>query len=136
MDAQNKSDQILKDRQALEKYVEQLIKDKNSPYVNEKNHKEIKEMLLKDVGDAINRKMVAELTNQQVDELNKLLDRNATDEELNSFFGKNISNIETIITEALIDFRKGYLSVVYKPNEKKEEELLPAPPVPADKTVD
>lgn len=131
----------LNDQEALEKFVDQLIKEKNSPYVNESNKKEIKEMLKKDISDAINRKMIAELNDSQVDELNKLLDRNATDDEISKFFNQYISNVEQIITEALIDFRKGYLSVVYSPSEasakegkpsEKKDETLPAPPLPID----
>jgi len=121
----------LLDQKALEDYVDNLIKEKNSPYVNGQNRQEIKNELLKNLSKAINKKLIEKLSDQEVDELNVLLDQKADDPKISNFFTSKINNIDQLITEVLIDFRKGYLSVVYK--RKKEdvsEAISPAPVIP------
>lgn len=135
MDNQNNS-QVLKDKQALENFVDQLIKEKNSTYVTDANRIEVRTQLLSEVSDAINRKLVSLLSDEKVEELNKLLDEKATDEVVSKFFTDNIPTLQDAVTEAMIDFRKGYLSVVY-PQENKQEndfqDITPAP-IPTQKS--
>lgn len=134
VDSQKFQDQSLKNEAALVSYVETLIREKNSPHVNDKNREDIRKMLLKEVKNGINTKLVAELNDADVAELNKLFERKATDTELSYFFTSKIPEVEKIITQALIDFRNGYLTVVYQPTQKevkKKEVDLPAPPAPA-----
>lgn len=105
--------QYLSDKQALENFVDDLIKEKNSPYVNEANRPQVKEMLLREITESINRRLINELTDEQVKNLNQLLEKKASDEELAKFFSQNIPDLTQIITEILFDFRRGYLSVIY-----------------------
>lgn len=114
---------VLANEKALSDYVDGLIRDKNSPYVTDANRAEIKANLLRDLSDTINKKMLTVLSDAKIDELNKLLDTNAGDEAVSKFFENNIPNLEQLVTEVLIDFKKGYLSVAYE----KEEVPLPAP---------
>lgn len=114
---------VLANEKALSDYVDGLIRDKNSPYVTDANRAEIKANLLRDLSDTINKKMLTVLSDVKIDELNKLLDANAGDEAVSKFFENNIPNLEQLVTEVLIDFKKGYLSVAYE----KEEAPLPAP---------
>jgi len=130
MTDQNLAANNIADEKLLEEFVDRLIKEKNSPYVKDENRNEVKKMLLDDVADAINRKLVAQLTDKQVDELNVLLEKKVADEELNGFFKKNINNLDQIIARALTDFRAGYLTVSYQP--KKDDSDLP-PPAPVNK---
>ncbi|PIV09118.1 hypothetical protein COS31_05370 [Candidatus Roizmanbacteria bacterium CG02_land_8_20_14_3_00_36_15] len=130
MTDQNLAANNIADEKLLEEFVDRLIKEKNSPYVKDENRNEVKKMLLDDVADAINRKLVAQLTDKQVDELNVLLEKKVADEELNGFFKKNINNLDQIIAQALTDFRAGYLTVSYQP--KKDDSDLP-PPAPVNK---
>jgi len=130
MTDQNLAANNIADEKLLEEFVDRLIKEKNSPYVKDENRNEVKKMLLDDVADAINRKLVAQLTDKHVDELNVLLEKKVADEELNGFFKKNINNLDQIIAQALTDFRAGYLTVSYQP--KKDDSDLP-PPAPVNK---
>ena len=130
MTDQNLAANNIADEKLLEEFVDRLIKEKNSPYVKDENRNEVKKMLLDDVADAINRKLVAQLTDKQVDELNVLFEKKVADEELNGFFKKNINNLDQIIAQALTDFRAGYLTVSYQP--KKDDSDLP-PPAPVNK---
>lgn len=124
------------DQLALEQYVEELIKEKNSPYVNKENFAEIKDMLLQEVVDAINQKMVSLLSDDQIKELNEMMGKNASDDEISQYFGKAIPKRELIVAEVLIDFRKGYLSVIMPPPEPGAKpppapvKLSKNPPIP------
>lgn len=109
----NFQSQYLSDKQALEKFVDDLIKEKNSPHVNDTNRAQVKEMLLREITAAINRRLINELTDEQVKNLNQLLEKKVSDEDLGKFFSQNIPNLVQVITEVLFDFRRGYLSVVY-----------------------
>ncbi len=126
-DQNNQPHELAKlDEKALSQYVDELIKEKNSPYVTDANRAEVKEQLMQDVADAINQKLIDKLTDDQVEELNVLLDKDATDEELSGFFHSLIPNIPELITQVFVDFRSGYLSVMYK-EEDNAQDLTPAP---------
>lgn len=131
MTDQNNPGKNIAPEKLLEEFVDGLIKEKNSPYVTDQNREEVKKTLLDDISDAVNRKLIAELSDQQVDELNVLLEKKASDDEVNIFFKSKIANIDQVIAQALTDFRAGYLTVNYQPekkiDEKPKEELLPLP---------
>ena len=114
---------VLTSQQAIEDYVDDLIKTKNSPYVNDGNRAEVKKMLLDEVNAVVNRKLISKLTDGQVDELNKLLEVKTADEKIAEFFKQKIPDLDKTVLEALIDFRKGYLVVNYQ--EKKLSSTLP-----------
>lgn len=131
------------DEKLLEEFVDGLIKEKNSPYVTDKNREEVKKMLLDDVSGAINRKLIAELDDSQVDELNILLEKKASDDEINQFFKSKIANIDETIAQALTDFKAGYLTVSYRSQQQTQTpppasvvnkpDFPPPAPVPTDK---
>lgn len=118
--------QAANDREALEMYVDQLIKDKNSSQVNNANRQEIKDALMRDVTDAINAKFVLLLSDDDIKELNGLFRKNAANDEISKFFAAKIPNQQEILTEVLLDFRKGYLSIQY-PAREKLQSVTPAP---------
>lgn len=116
------------DKEALEMFADHLIKEKNSPLVNDKNRQEIKNALLVDLNDAITRKFVSVLLDEDVKKLNEMLDKKASDDKIAAFFDQKIPDQKGVLTEILIEFRKGYLSVKYPPREEEEDiDLAPAP---------
>lgn len=134
--------------QALESFVDELIKAKNSPEVTDETRAEVKQMLMNDVLQGINAHLVSLLSDEDVEHLNEMLDREATDEELNAYFTEKIPNTQDEIAKALVNFRDGYLSVDYTkddlddmasepeamestPTEESTEQFSPPPPPPA-----
>lgn len=103
---------ISEEEKAIATYVEGLMKEKNDPHITDANRAQAKDFLIGEVVDAMNKKLISLLPDAKVDELNKLLDRNATDDEIGAFFAKEIPNREEVIAQILADFRTGYLSVV------------------------
>lgn len=110
-------DNVALDQQALVNYVTGLIQEKNSPYITEANSEDVKNGMIDDVTDAINQRMIDELTDPQVKALNDLLDNEANDEELGKFFTEKIPHLSQLVSEVLLDFRAGYLSIIPKEDE-------------------
>ena len=97
------------DQIALDKFIDTLIAEKKSPSVNDQNRPQIKEHLRKSIMDAINAYLISILDDDSQEELSVLLDKNATDDEIDEFFIQRIPNLTEEITNVLMDFRKGYL---------------------------
>lgn len=130
--------QYLTDREALEQYVDDLIRIKNSPHIKGENIAVVKEALLQDVSDAINSKLISLLSDDEVKQLNEMLDKEASDEQVSLFFTGKIKDLQQVVTDVLVEFKKGYLSVIYDENANKVENqstvlsktTIPAPEVP------
>ncbi|NTU72585.1 hypothetical protein HGB07_00180 [Candidatus Roizmanbacteria bacterium] len=103
------------DEMALEQFADSLIKEKNSPYVTAENRKEIAKMLVEDMYQAINVKLLNSLSDEQVEKLNALLESQANEAAVGQFFEKNVPNIEATVRQCLLEFREGYLAVVNNP---------------------
>lgn len=136
MDEQNNQNSKAHGSASLEKFAEELIREKNSPYVTSENFQSVKEMLIDEISQAINTKLVSLLSDTDVEELNQHLDENATDQQLYVFFSHKIPHINQEITNTLIDFRKGYLSVVPQNlanvSQDNNLDMPPPPPAPAE----
>lgn len=74
---------------------------------------ELKEKMLTDILDSMNEYLNAEfvsrLTLSGIDDFNELLDRNASDEEIQQFFEDSGVDIEGATATALFNFKKAYL---------------------------
>lgn len=125
----NQNDKAMMDQIALLSFIEDLIKERKDPNITDANIAQVKEVLLKEVNDAINMHLINLLSEKDQIELDDILQRNAPDEELNQFFISKIPNLEAEIASALLNFRTVYL---YKPEEQKTQDVsMPPPPPPA-----
>jgi hypothetical protein len=106
---QLKKDNALRDQVALLSFVEDLIKERKDPNINEKNIANVRALLLKEVNEAINTHLISLLTEKDQIELDVLLEKKMTNEELDDFFHKKIPNLEVEIASALLNFRAAYL---------------------------
>lgn len=136
-------EQAVKNQIALLSFVDDLIKARTDQKYAEKDLPNIKTLLLKEVNDAINTHLVSLLTEKDQLELDKFLDQNPTDDQLDDFFRKKIPNLEVEIASVLLNFRAAYLYPLTvqktEDRERKTEEkaaespvkrsLPPAPPV-------
>lgn len=113
--------QYLTDREALGQYVDDLIRIKNSPHVKGDNITVVKQALLEEVSDAINSKLISMLSDDEVKQLNEMLDKEASDEQVSLFFTGKIKNLQQVVTDVLVEFKKGYLSVIYDEDANKVE---------------
>ncbi len=115
MDSQNKKPL---NNAALLQFIDQLIDDKKDPNIRDDNRNEVREMLLKEVKNTVNLRLVQMLSEEDQDMLDKMLERNCSDEELDTFLLEKIPSIDTETAAALLDFKAAYLST--PPQESKE----------------
>lgn len=133
---QPKKNNALRDQVALLSFVDDLIKERKDPNVNEKNIANVRALLLKELNDAINTHLVSLLTERDQIELDVLLEKKMTNDQLDDFFRKKIPNLEVEIASALLNFRAAYLYPLTVPAKTevaavKRAPLSPAPPAPA-----
>lgn len=133
---QPKKDNALRDQVALLSFVDDLIRERKDPNINEKNIANVRALLLKEVNEAVNTHLVSLLTERDQIELDVLLERKMTNEQLDDFFRKKIPNLEVEIASALLNFRAAYLYPLTQTSAEKPARLdktpsglPPAPPV-------
>ena len=119
---QPNKDNALRDQVALLSFVEDLIKERKDPNINEKNIANVRALLLKELNDAINTHLVSLLTEKDQIELDVQLEKKMTNEELDDFFRKKIPNLEVEIASALLNFRAAYLYPLGSKTSAVEEE--------------
>jgi len=107
-----------KDQLALLTFVDNLIKERKDSRVNETNLPQIREILLKQVNEAVNTYLVTLLNDKDQAELSILLDKDASDDDLNLFFKNKIANFEVEMTSALLNFRAAYLYPVWSKQQE------------------
>jgi len=120
-------EKAIKDQVALLSFVEDIIKERKDPNVKPENLPKVKELLLKEVNDSINRHLISLLPDKEQVELDELLDKNVGDEELDSFFEKKIPNLESEIASVLLNFRAAYLYPL-KAQEAQPQDMTQSPP--------
>lgn len=121
----------MQDQLAIRTFVDNLIKERKDPEVTPETLPVVHAMLVKQVNQAINEHFISLLNDTDVVELDKLLDANIPDNELNDFFRKKVDNISVEIATALLNFRAAYLYPVWK---KQQEEQVAASSAQAEAT--
>lgn len=141
---QPKKDNALRDQVALLSFIDDLIKERKDPNINEKNINDVRALLLKELNDAINTHLVSLLTERDQIELDVLLEKKTmTNEQLDDFFRKKIPNLEAEIATVLLNFRAAYLypsagqrsEVKKEPTTSEKTGSPPAPPQAGGETL-
>lgn len=104
--------QNIRDDVALLSFIDELIKEKKDPNINEKNIAAVRITLLENLKEMIYTRLVSMLSLEKQKELQQILDNNGKDEEIDQIFAKNIPNIEAVIASILIDFKIAYLTPI------------------------
>ncbi len=122
------------DQVALTAFVDDLIKSRNDSGINEQNIERVRNALLDEVNEAINLHLLDKLSDRAQIELDKLLDTDPSDEQLNQFFIREIPNLEVEIAAALLNFRAAYLYPLSQKIAKAVESISPVPTSPDTQT--
>lgn len=149
-DNQNSIPTGTRDQAALVAFVEQVVKEKNDPAITPEVMPQVVEALFDELNDQINTHMINILSDEKRKQLEAILDSDAPDSEIDTFFEKNIPNLEAEVTAVLLNFRAGYLAAIKPgpvlPREEEKTEpaavietssddnLMPAPPAPSTHT--
>jgi ATP phosphoribosyltransferase len=95
----------------LAMFVDRLIEEKKFPESLEKEViDQIKSDLLTRVEARMNAVLISNMPPDKLEEFNKLLDNNATDEEVQKFCGDSIPDLQQIMASELMVFKQKYLS--------------------------
>lgn len=95
----------------LTKFVDRLIEEKKFPTDLEKEIvDQIKSDLLEKVEDRINATIISNLSEDKLEEFNKMLDNDVSDQEMQKFCSDNIPNLSQLLASELIVFKQSYLS--------------------------
>lgn len=95
----------------LEMFVDRLVEEKKLPENLEKEVvDQIKSDLLERAEDRVNAVIINNLSTEKLEEFNKMLDENKSDEEVQKFCSENIPNLPELIATELISFKQTYLS--------------------------
>lgn len=105
----------VRDQIALASFIDGLIKEKKDQSLTPETLARTKEFLLNELNQTINTHLVSILLDEDQKEMETLLDKKVSDEELDNFFENKIPNLVAEITAVLVDFRSVYL---YKPEVK------------------
>ncbi len=96
----------------LSNYAETLIRDKNYTSLTSEMYEEMKKDILKRLHDFMIAKTIAKLSEEDVKGLKALLDKNATDEEIQNFVASKIEDAPAFLGDVLFQFRQTFLGLV------------------------
>ena len=115
---------IDKDQQALLAFVDDLLSQRQDLNIPEERRQDVRIAMLGEVNEHINQHLVRLLSSEGKKELEKLLDAEVSDKELDDFFDKKIPGLREQITASLADFRAAFL---YQPISGGQNTPPPAP---------
>jgi len=95
----------------LSDYADRLLEEKNYQTITDEVKLELKNELLRQLNDTLIARVIEQLSDQEVKELNNFLDLKPSDEQLQQFIKSKIEDPETFITNVLLKFRKTYLGI-------------------------
>lgn len=121
----------IRDQVALLSFIDDLIKEKNDQSIKPEQLAQVKAALLQELNEMINTHLVTMLPEADQRQLDAMLDRNVSDEEMDDFFVKKIPNLSAEIASVLLDFRSAYLTPLSTPVEKSQQQPQTPPPAPA-----
>ncbi len=113
----------MQDQMAIQTFVDKLIEERKDPEATPANMPVVRSLLIKKVNEAINEHFISLLSDSDVTELDKLLEGNIPDGELNDFFRKKIQNISVEVATALLNFRAAYLYPVWKKQQEEQNKV-------------
>ncbi len=96
----------------LQKFAEDLLKEKGLDGVEP----EIYDALVKDLATSanklINRRFLDKMTNEQLKKFNELIETEPSDKAVQDFIDANVSNKNAVVAAALLEFKSLYLGIM------------------------
>lgn len=94
----------------IDQFVDKLLEEKNLPELGPEVLAEMKKDLVSRVEDRINTALIFNMSPEQLQRFNQLLDSD-NESETQAFLKTEIPDLETVIASALINFRATYLGL-------------------------
>ena len=96
---------------SLDEFADTLIKEKNYTTLSPELHDQMKKDLLSRLHEFLIAKTIAKLSEGGVKGLKELLDKNASDEEVQTYVTSKIDDAPTFIGDVLFQFRQTFLGL-------------------------
>ncbi|HUD07057.1 MAG TPA: DUF5663 domain-containing protein [Candidatus Saccharimonadales bacterium] len=94
----------------VNQFIEQLLKDKGLPKLDEEVHKQLVSDLSARLIDFINRKLIEVMPEQDINSFIELLDEDPISaEKIERFIDEKVPNKQRVTTDAMVEFRSLYL---------------------------
>lgn len=119
----------LNDEKVLAMFVDRLIADKGGDTLDAKQKETLQKELLEELDERIQQAMIRALPDAKLMELEKLLDEDAPDEEIEGFFKGADADFDPAIRKAMDEFRTDYFKDKIKVSVKTS--ILEAAPAAA-----
>jgi len=117
----------LNDEKVLAMFVDRLIADKGGDTLDAKQKETLQRELLEELDERIQQAMIRALPDAKLMELEKLLDEDAPDEEIEGFFKGADADFDPAIRKAMDEFRTDYFKDKIKVSVKTSIlEMAPA----------
>ena len=108
-DNKNQQNQEMKDKAALYDFVAELLHSRPDMKLTPEEEPLVMEQLVKELDYTINAHLMDLLTDEAVEEFNKLLDTDPSTEQINEFLSKHIPNLSGEVASAMIEFRTVFM---------------------------
>ena len=95
----------------LDEFVDRLLDEKNLPDLPEAVVKEMRQDLVKRLNDTLNAKVIAAMSDEQVEKFNQMMDADASDEEVQKYVESTIDEPENFVAGVMLEFRRSYLGL-------------------------
>lgn len=96
--------------QVITMFVNKMMADKGIQGMTPEEEAALKEQLGMKLEEQIEQAMIRGLSDEKLDELEGLLERDATDEELEKFFDASGVDFQAVTEQTMMAFRKAYLA--------------------------
>lgn len=93
----------------LDIYVDRLIQERQFPELDQSVMAEIKSDLMRRAENHVNATILAHIPPDQLEGFEKLIDTNASREELDRFCRTHIPNLDEVVAAGLLRFKQVYL---------------------------
>lgn len=94
----------------LDTFIDNLINEKGLDYLEGETLIQLKKDLLERVEDRINGVILENMPPEYLEEFEKMIDGDMSDEEMQKYCSEKITNLPELIAEALVSFRQIYIN--------------------------
>lgn len=94
----------------LETFIDKLIEEKGLEYLDEETLEQIRKDLLGRLEDRINATILENMPPANLEEFEKKLDDEASNEEIQTYCAEKIPNLQEIIAAELLVFKQTYIN--------------------------
>lgn len=100
---------VITQTQVMNAVIDQMIADKGLDLAGEELEN-LRNALRAEMQERIERDMLDALSDEELARLNELIDKEASEEEMDEFFRGLKVNFDEVVKESMVRFRKEYLS--------------------------